>query len=511
MNNMQHKRMTRKHREIVRRIVVKGLLTLQSPTCLGSGDSESMADLAIVRDSVSQKALLTGASLAGALRNYLRDYERDYNASESTSDWATALFGGIRGDDDGEQSPLIVYDAISRETPTIELRDGVVIDSETGTAKGKGKYDLELLAAGTTFPIQFELMIDRTFVKTPEQEEQLIAGLAIVLNGLESGEVGLGTKKRRGFGCCQVSQWAAQTFDMTKAQGIRDWLNYDHWSTITSEGLGDTPSIAKKLNIDLGKFVDRRNRLKINATFELASPMLIRSGELEAKAAPDTVHLKSYRDGKAVPVISGSSLAGVLRHRAGRIVNTLGIPIDLIDTLFGFVNEDAEAKPARASRLIVSESEIKLPDTNGATQNPSELVQTRIAVDRFTGGAYSGALFQEQPVFDSGHPQTEVVLEVRSPKHCEVGLLLLLLKDLWTEDLPVGGTSSIGRGRLRGKTATLEWQGTEPQHWKIEQLPNRLKVSNPSAPDESESSVRARLEAYVQALNDCIEEKEAAS
>ena len=39
-------------------------------------------------------------------------------------------------------------------------------------------------------------------------------------------------------------------------------------------------------------------------------------------------------------------------------------------------------------------------------------------------------------------------------KDSEIGLLLLLLKDLWTGDLPLGGESSVGRGRLTGEWAT---------------------------------------------------------
>ena len=39
----------------------------------------------------------------------------------------------------------------------------------------------------------------------------------------------------------------------------------------------------------------------------------------------------------------------------------------------------------------------------------------------------------------------------------EVGLLLLVLKDLWTGFLPVGGSSSVGRGRLQGRAAQIEY------------------------------------------------------
>lgn len=43
-----------------------------------------------------------------------------------------------------------------------------------------------------------------------------------------------------------------------------------------------------------------------------------------------------------------------------------------------------------------------------------------------------------------------------------MGLLLLVLKDLWTGFLPVGGSSSeYGRGRLKGRSATIRYGGAE--------------------------------------------------
>ncbi|KOP23927.1 hypothetical protein AMR41_23580 [Hapalosiphon sp. MRB220] len=144
-----------------------------------------------------------------------------------------------------------------------------------------------------------------------------------------------------------------------------------------------------------------------------------------------------------------------MRHRAERIINTIQKNTNIVNAIFGFVDENT--KKAKASRLIVDEVEIN---------NTTDLVQNRIAIDRFTGGALHGALFNEQPVFGNDETSLVIKLELRQPKHYEIGLLLLLLKDLWTGDLPVGGTSSIGRGRLQGKHATIEFA---KKTWVIEQ------------------------------------------
>jgi hypothetical protein len=76
--------------------------------------------------------------------------------------------------------------------------------------------------------------------------------------------------------------------------------------------------------------------------------------------------------------------------------------------------------------------------------------------------------------------------------------LLVLLKDLWTGDLPLGGESGVGRGRLRGLSATLEHtQDGATTAWSIEPDGEKLKVSvDPSAEDEWQS-----LERFARVLN----------
>jgi hypothetical protein len=87
-------------------------------------------------------------------------------------------------------------------------------------------------------------------------------------------------------------------------------------------------------------------------------------------------------------------------------------------------------------------------------------------------------LFNEQPHFPrDGQDAVKITLELQNPAPAEIGLLLLVLKDLWTEDLPVGGESSIGRGRLTGKFARLTHQ--EPGSklaWEISQVGESLAV-----------------------------------
>ncbi|MEG4576348.1 RAMP superfamily CRISPR-associated protein [Microcoleus sp. N3A4] len=483
---MTQERLKRCHRPIAQRIIVRGTLILDTPTCLGSGDADSPTDIALLRDSVSDRALLTGSSIAGALRNYLREYQHGYGVEEQKGDRATNLFGGTRRDPEGEQSPLIINDAISSTIPTVELRDGVAIESTTGTAKKGQKYDLELLAAGTEFQLSFELLIEKNLSQT--QKQALINLLALALRGLEQGDISIGMKKRRGFGRCYVKEWQVWNFYLEDPDERMVWLKFEHWSRDLLPDRETYSSIATALGVSLENEKDERDRFLIHATFQLVGSLLIRSGQDSTERAPDVVHLKSHRQGELKSVLSGTSLAGVLRHRAERIVNTLQGNLAVVNELFGFV----DGKQSQASRLVVRETEIEAA---------KDLVQNRIAIDRFTGGAYHGALFDEQPIFGGDETRVCIELELRNPKDYEIGLLLLLLKDLWTSDLPVGGESSIGRGRLKGINADLiRLHPQNPKQWQIRQINGNLQIEDISDSSKSETLVKYDLEQFVKAL-----------
>ena len=233
-------------------------------------------------------------------------------------------------------------------------------------------------------------------------------------------------------------------------------------------------SAAEALDVTLPQQdVDQRRVFSITATFEIKSPLLIRSeAALENGAQPDVAHLHNSQH---QPIVSGTSLAGVLRARAVRIVNTIGASIDL-NSLFGRDMHREKGDPSR-SRLIVRESAIE----GGTT-----LVQNRVAIDRFTGGALDTALFAEAPQVGG---DVELRLIIRDPNSKEKGLLLLLLKDLWTGDLPLGGTSSIGRGRLRGLRAEIADEG---QVWQMHKQDGGIELDD---------AARVSFEHYVDALN----------
>jgi len=459
----------------------------------------------LITDALEGRALLTGSSLAGALRHYLNehadgyDYEFDERREEMVyrekpDSQANLLFGVRREDTEGWQSPLIVEDALGREkTPRLELRDGVKIDRRSRAAEDAHKFDVQLLAAGNSFDIGFELVITAGM-----DVAHVRRVLAVVLYGLESGEITLGGRKRRGYGRCRASQWQVWQYDLTSKEGLKGWLAHEQgWSETQAAQSGD--HILSLLGVANEELVDQREQFTLKATLAVDGSLLIRSSFEEANG-PDMVHLKSWRgeENGAVPVISGTSLAGVIRAQAFRIAHTVGDEnkaLAFVDNLFGYMAKPAENREVRqASRVIVEETAV-----TGAYR---ELVQSRVAIDRFTGGALESALFTQQPVF--GGEATVALTVKKAPEDAtgntfkaEIGLLLLVLKDLWTGFVPVGGEASVGRGRLQGKTAILA-NTTTGQRWQLSATADGLAI------DDGDP---AALEAYVQAFKKAMESK----
>lgn len=424
-------------RGINRRFVVEGKMVLDTPASFSNGETTG-TEIVILEDALESKALLPGASLAGALRHYLLTRELGYrtmdNSTKDDKRLATVLFGQAL--DDGTQrmeSRVIVNDALGEGK--LARREGVKIAGDTRTADEGMLFSTQVWEAGTTFDLRFELVLYNG------DSDDLIAAFATALQALEKGEIPLGGRKQRGYGRLHVRDWQVCFYDMTNPTALSAWL----CDELYSDNKQDFFALAQGM-------VDERQYVRIEATLQLCDSLLIRA---ESDFA-DNEHLTS----NAKPVLSGTSLAGALRARALKIANTVNRhhAKTIVTDLFGEHGADSETEKISASRVLVEEHAIK--------GGKFDYIQNRVKIDRFTGGAFETALFSERPLFADGDTHVKVNFELRYPedgkKHAllnaQTGLLLLVLKDLWAEDLPLGGEASIGHGRLKGQSAKLRFK-----------------------------------------------------
>lgn len=426
-----------RERPVAARWVVMAELTLRTDTHLG-GEQDSISDMPVLWDPVDDCPLLSGSSLAGALRSHLSDYIKGYFESEPEE--ACELFGSA-GDADGHggESPLIVFDSYGKlpEESSVSIRDGVALDRNTELAEDKAKYDFEVIPRGTVFTVRIDLI-----ASSQADELALMELLQIALGGLSDWSLRLGARRTRGLGAIDVGNWRCRRFDLSSRQGWIDWALSGHCDPIGARTGFATPHDALTFaasphagfSLQAIAKPDKRQRLVISMPLTLEGQILMRSPASSADA-PDVLHLTSAGQ----PVVAGTGLAGALRQRAHKIAScvrrTLGDTERWVDRIFGPAKG---AKQLVRSRLRVDESVI---DESAPVQT------TRVQIDRFTQGTAKGALFEEQP-YAGG--RTALELELRAPKCGEAGLLLLLVKDLITGDLPIGGAVSVGRGAFRG-------------------------------------------------------------
>lgn len=423
-------------RHIYSRWVLRGILLLDSGAYLGAAPSEEIPDMELIRDERSGKPLFPGTSLAGALRSYLTDIACGYRSEEIQ--YVKLVFGEAKESEESNsygQSNISVFESIGEldENHPIELRSGIRLDPKTGTVAKHALFEMEVLPPRTKFPIRLDITIP-----DKDSEKDIMSGVLKICQGLENGEIRIGGRKTRGFGQCHVETWSADRYDLQTETGWKQWLASDYGNDLKFNGdrhISDAISEHIEVN-SLTLSFDKRRHIVVKLHLDLRGGLLI-GGSGTDPDGPDIIHLTSARDS----VIPGTSIAGALRARARRILNVFTDNKERVqnfmNSMFG-TSATEEADSLKKSKLIVHESTL----TGGQRLRPN-----RIKIDRFTGGVIDGALFEEEVYYGGSF---DMIMELRNPKIAQVGLLLLLVKDLVDGDLPLGAASSVGRGYAEG-------------------------------------------------------------
>lgn len=396
---------------IIGRYTLTGTVKLTSPLIIRAGVSND-----ILNDTVDDivvtyhdgQAFIPGTSLAGVLRHALQGLVPDAEL---------VLFGSI--DDKGTQSALQIND-IPLEDTNIVVRDGIRIDDVRGVTVDGAKYDFEVIESGATGQLRIDCVIRRCHEQQGAKIEKALAALA---NALQHG-IAIGARTVNGFGRVACKDIALEHYDFTKPDHVKAWLTGKSGAAV---------AIPKQALV-----ADRD--LVINMDAYLEDTVLIKS-----------IFEEAWEDKSVALFVPGTSVKGVLRHQCGRILQAIGLNDALVNTLFGYSNDDD--KDSRKGRVMVDEVYFD--------KQFNQEEQPRIRVDRFTGGAMNGALFQDHPVRNTkGEAVTfPLRMTVKNCNDAEAGLVMLLVKDLMTGQVTLGANRTIGYGRVQGKSVTVQYHG----------------------------------------------------
>lgn len=478
--------------KLIKKIVALVELESLSPFIIGTGSKMENIDIPILRDN-ENNPYIPATSFAGSVRSFLSDCIFD-----NKDTMINHFFGYTTKDknlnDEALQSALKVFDLnLSDKTKyTIAKRTGIKIDLKTNITMDKMKMDYELVEQGACFQLEMELTI-----RQDQYEQELTRMFFTILKLLQEAKISFGAFRTKGFGRFKAQQIKYRVYDFIHQDEGFEWiLRQDNYN------IHDDLGPKWKSNFDNMNFLDLKypESININAWFSLKNSLLIKQNSPDF-TSPDTTHIQS----NGLPVIPGSSLKGALRHRAEKICNFVFKDKiktkELMNWCFGNIVEKKnnmdtlEIKKDSMSNITVEE---RLVDSNNIAME----IQNRIQIDRFTGGAANTALFDTVPLWAKNNERVVNMEFSITNKNCSnnfkagAGILLLLLKDIWTEDLPIGGEKSIGRGIVSGLESTITiYKDGEEKHIKISNGDGKLIFSSPDF--EKSENARNELQRYV--------------
>lgn len=462
MNKLEQSKYT--HRSLARLVI-----EAKTPMSIGSGQKDIISDSLVMLD-VNGLPYIPGTSIAGVVRSMVGPATDDevtyfgYQLSEnkkkelgltSTSHGSEIIFSEARILNsqgrvvDGIASPSELEDSLLAEyRRLLPVRQHVCINDK-GTAKDGGKFDQQVIYAGTRFCFEIELLSDgsheRDFVE--------------VLKAISHKSFRIGGGVHNGFGQIEVVSLHTATLDLREAEDREKYLSK---SSCLAE---EWPYWDNKIEADTDDDAKYNEYTTYVLSLTAEDFLLFGSGFGDAKGDADMTTVKASRvvwtNGigtlqKDLLLIPATSVKGALRHRVayhhnrlmGRFVDgdPCNAPKDADNdeatrALFGY--QDQEGKKLVAGKVLMSD----IIETSAAPK-----LLNHVCIDRFTGGTIDGALFTEQVDYAAGRSFSMEIMVARKALEGEKvrEAFEKALHDLCHGMLPLGGGVNRGHGTFTG-------------------------------------------------------------
>lgn len=446
------------------------LLECLTPLHCGGGPEDPLQDQPVSRDAFGLWRV-PGSSLAGILRAL----------SERLDPAMTPLMFGETHNRDKAPRPSLIWCedvvlldfdgqvALAKKLAGQEIsvplgpfvRDHVRLDLERDTAIAGGKFDTEIVPAGSRFLM--EVRCDGWERELTREEKTHFDRLCA---HARAGLLELGGKLGNGYGRYRALECSYTELDLKSPPDMESWLNISRHSSRFPYAGQELPLVEEDACLyPEGLHGTLEMRLACDSPILIAGGSSIQKGEIhEADMLYALSPWLDYARKKLVwrPLVPGSSLKGVMRHGVYRILRDMGLPEEeaakRLDQLFGFV----DGHRARCGKLQVEDCPL-LP-------SPAREFIQHVAIDRFSGGAVEGALFSEEPVWMPGL-ELPLRVHISDADSGDAILLFQLLLDLGKGLLCVGNGRNRGNGRLQsaegttyisilnGMDGTISWRG----------------------------------------------------
>ena len=444
------------------RFLARIIIEAKSPLNIGSGNKGIKTDSLVLRD-INGLPFIPGTTIAGLLRHSLGKDEAYLMGSQDMGSPLIITEAKMLNCDGLVLDGILTQEQLSShflaDFRQLPIRQHAKIGHRGSTIKG-GKFDEEIVFKGTRFCFEMEML----------SEESDDTALKKLLNTLNSDTFRIGSGSRSGFGEIEVvdSQCLYKKIDLTDEE-------QKAWYLKKSSSLSEPWHDAEVLKLQKPPMSPTSEWIPYEIELKPTDLLLFGSGLGNEKADMTFVRETFVKwsgeraeivDSERVLLIPASSVKGALSHRVAFHYNRL--TQKYVDTLSeGESIENYVGKNNVAVKALFGSEGDKGPD--GKLQNKqrgnvlmsdiieeaqlSPKVLNHVSIDRFTGGAIDGALFNEEALYAKGH---QFILKlwvnqaafngnenVREAFHCA-------LKDLCSGMLPLGGGVNRGNGCFEG-------------------------------------------------------------
>ena len=432
------------------RLIARVVVVAATPLAVGSGQKEIDTDATVAKD-VNGLPYIPGSSIAGVVRHALEDKGCKLNG-----------FFGYQQKDNGQGSEIIFSEAkmIGKEGKAIDglqvvdfsdtfyshfnflpIRQNVRIGHK-GVAEKAGKFDEEVVFKGTRFCFEVEAV----------SESKENGNFNAIVDALYNAELRIGGGSRKGFGKIEVKSCKTKVVDLANPDEMDWYLN--HTSDLSQPFDGDDTTKETYSNATVYTL-----RLQPEDFFLFGAGF----GDDDSDLVPVEEKMVVWKQEGGVEkpevkqhklLIPASSVKGALAHRVAfhynkkheRWAEDVSTKEQLEDltannpavvALFGSADNNNKQ---RGNVLFEDIIEDRL----------TEKIFNHVQIDRFTGGAIDGALFQEKATYGKGACFTTRLTLLKDVDDDVQEALELALEDICKGMLPLGGGTTKGYGCFEG-------------------------------------------------------------
>ncbi|MDE6668212.1 MAG: CRISPR-associated protein [Muribaculaceae bacterium] len=459
---------TEKPKEYTHRFLARIVIEAATPLAVGSGEKDILSD-ALVATDVNGLPYIPGTAVAGVLRSMTSPdqmfgyHDKDGGRGSEIIFTSAKILNHEGQPVDGLNTSAIKTDQLLKHYQELPIRQHVRM-SDKGVAEKGGKYDAEVVFAGTRFCFEVEMVSDG------EDWEAFKS----VLKHLYDRSFRIGGSTRNGFGEVAVVDMKVLDLNLKEDADLTTYINKssaldtDFWKK-RGEKLDN---LEEKTKHKKGEWAIYTLSLMPESFFLFGSGF----GDEEADMTPVKAKKVVWSKGEGkleenFVLIPATSVKGALAHRVAFHWNRLnGIFADelpenkdvvgqcnhAVRALFGY--EDKANNTIVRGNLIFSDV---LWQPEGEMQDK---LLNHVYLDRFTNAGVSGALFSEKVTYGGGQ-NFELTIsvdcegvervcdkqaETKGQTNKVFEALKCALEDICGGMLPLGGGVNRGHGVFTG-------------------------------------------------------------